>query len=32
MRRLHVKLYLMTVVVLVLFTVTVAVIWHSASS
>ena len=31
MRRLHVKLYLMTVVVLVLFTVTVAVIWHSAS-
>ncbi len=31
MRRLHVKLYLMTVVVLVLFTVTVAMIWHSAS-
>ena len=31
MRRLHVKLYLMTVVVLVLFTVIVAMIWHSAS-
>ena len=31
MRRLHLKLYLMIVTVLVLFTVTVAMIWHSAS-